>query len=151
MFLKLGRHPRLVRFFGQCVDGEDQLMVTEFAKHGSLSDCFEMWEDTITLTHNVAVSQQIAQGMEHLSAEGIIHRDLAARNVLVMSFDEADALKTSVKITAIVVVVVVVIAALARTPAYPGTTVAFARTLASSLTPSKAEEGQRAEGLEETL
>jgi len=99
MFLKLGRHPRLVRFFGQCVDGEDQLMVTEFAKHGSLSNCFEMWEDTITLTHNVAIMQQIAQGMEHLSAEGIIHRDLAARNVLVMSFDEADALKTSVKIT----------------------------------------------------
>jgi len=55
--------------------------------------------NTITLTHNVAIMQQIAQGMEHLSAEGIIHRDLAARNVLVMSFDEADALKTSVKIT----------------------------------------------------
>ena len=99
MFLKLGRHPRLVRFFGQCVDGEDQLMVTEFAKHGSLLDCFEMWEETITLVHNVAIMQQIAQGMEHLSAEGIIHRDLAARNVLVMSFDESDALKTSVKIT----------------------------------------------------
>ena len=99
MFLKLGRHPRLVRFFGQCVDGEDQLMVTEFAKHGSLLDCFETWEETITLVHNVAIMQQIAQGMEHLSAEGIIHRDLAARNVLVMSFDESDALKTSVKIT----------------------------------------------------
>jgi len=99
MFLKLGRHPRLVRFFGQCVDGEDQLMVTEFARHGSLSDCFETWEETITLVHNVAIMQQIAQGMEHLSAEGIIHRDLAARNVLVMSFDESDALKTSVKIT----------------------------------------------------
>ena len=35
--------------------------------------------------------------------------------------------------------------------ATPGTTAAFARTLASSLTPSKAEEGRRAEGLEETL
>ena len=44
-----------------------------------------------------------------------------------------------------------VITALARTSAYPGTTAAFARTLASSLTPSKAEEGRRAEGLEETL
>jgi len=99
MFLKLGRHPRLVRFFGQCVDGEDQLMVTEFAKHGSLSDSFEKWEDTITLAHNVAIMQQIAQGMEHLSAEGIIHRDLAARNVLVMSFDETDVQKTSVKIS----------------------------------------------------
>ena len=55
--------------------------------------------NTITLTHNVAIMQQIAQGMEHLSAEDIIHRDLAARNVLVMSFDEVDALKTSVKIT----------------------------------------------------
>jgi len=44
-----------------------------------------------------------------------------------------------------------VITALARTSAYPGTTAAFARTLVSSLTPSKAEEGRRAEGLEETL
>ena len=44
-----------------------------------------------------------------------------------------------------------VITALARTSAYPGTTAAFARTLASSLTPSKAEEGRRAQGLEETL
>ena len=33
----------------------------------------------------------------------------------------------------------------------PGTTAAFARTLDSSLTLSKAEEGRRAEGLEETL
>jgi len=44
-----------------------------------------------------------------------------------------------------------VITALALTLAYLGTMVAFARTLASSLTQSKAEEGQRAEGLEETL
>jgi len=44
-----------------------------------------------------------------------------------------------------------VITALARTSAYPGTTAAIARTLDSSLTPSKTEEGQQAEGLEETL
>ena len=33
----------------------------------------------------------------------------------------------------------------------PSTTAAFARTFASSLTPSKPEEGQRADGLEEAL
>ena len=44
-----------------------------------------------------------------------------------------------------------VITALARTLACPSTTVAFARTLASSLTLSKPEEGLRAEGLEEAL
>jgi len=44
-----------------------------------------------------------------------------------------------------------VITALARTSACPSTTTAFARTLASSLTPSKPEEGRRAEGLEEAL
>jgi len=44
-----------------------------------------------------------------------------------------------------------VITALARTSACSSTTVAFARKLASSLTPSRPEEGRRAEGLEEAL
>jgi len=43
------------------------------------------------------------------------------------------------------------ITALARTLACPSTTVAFARTSASSLTPSKLEQGRRGEGLEEAL
>jgi len=44
-----------------------------------------------------------------------------------------------------------VITALARTLACSSTTTAFARTLASLYTPSKPEEGRRAEGLEEAL
>jgi len=44
-----------------------------------------------------------------------------------------------------------VITALARTLTCTSTTVAFARTLVFSLTLSKPEEGQRAEGLEEAL
>ena len=87
MFLKLGRHPNLVRFMGQCVEGEEHFLITEFAALGSLSDAFETWEDTITLDHNLLILQQIAQGMEHLVSNGIVHRDLAARNVLVFVFD----------------------------------------------------------------
>ena len=70
IFLRLGRHPRLVRFHGQCIDGEKQLLISEFAERGSLSDDFSFLEDTLTLDHMV-VMMQIGQAMEHLAAEGI--------------------------------------------------------------------------------
>ena len=99
IFLELGRHPQLVRFIGQCVEGEDHILLTEFAPLGSLSDAFETWEDTITLDHNLFIMQQIAQGMEYLIAQGIVHCDLAARNVLVFTFDPEAVSKTTVKVT----------------------------------------------------
>lgn len=99
MFLKLGRHPRLVRFLGQCIDGEEHLMLTEYAELGSLSKAFETWEGEITLGHELVMMQQVAQGMEHLIGHEIVHRDLAARNVLVFGFNRDDVLKTSVKIS----------------------------------------------------
>jgi hypothetical protein len=104
MFLRLGRHPRLVRFYGQCTDGEHQMLVTEFAPLGSLSDWFFAMEDagtldTVTMRHRVAMMLQICQGMEKLASEGIIHRDLAARNVLLFHFDPTNPAATSVKVT----------------------------------------------------
>lgn len=87
IFLKLGRHPRLVRFWGQCIDGEDHILLTELAPFGSLCEAFETWEDTITLDHNLFIMQQIAEGMEYLIASDIVHGDLAARNTLVFAFD----------------------------------------------------------------
>ena len=99
MLLKIGRHPRVVRFLGQCVDGEDQLLITEFAPLGSLTDALETLGNKFTLAHSVVIMQQIAQAMEHLASEGIIHRDLAARNVLVFAFDENDVPTMSVKLS----------------------------------------------------
>jgi serine/threonine protein kinase len=84
---------------GQCVEGEEHLLLTEFAALGSLSDAFDTWEDTITLDHNLVILQQIAQGMEHLISNGIVHRDLAARNVLVFVFDPKVVSATLVKVT----------------------------------------------------
>lgn len=42
VLLKLGRHPHLVRFFGQCHDGDDELLLTELAPIGSLTDLMQV-------------------------------------------------------------------------------------------------------------
>jgi serine/threonine protein kinase len=99
MLLKIGRHPRVVRFLGKYVDGEDQLLITEFAPLWSLTDACETMGDKFTLAHSVVMMQQIAQVMAHFASEGIIHRDLAARNVLVFVFDENNVPTTSVKLS----------------------------------------------------
>ena len=116
VLLKLGRHPRLVRFIGQCVEeGQKPILVTEFARHGSLAEAFMALQDKedaedpsavppspvegITLPHRIAMLQQICSGMEALAADGMVHGDLAARNVLLFSFDESNVSATSVKVS----------------------------------------------------
>jgi serine/threonine protein kinase len=97
-FLKMGRHPRLVRFYGQCEDGETYVLVTEFARQGSLSDSMERLEATITLSHKVVMLQQICAGMSALAESGVVHRDLAIRNVLLFAYDPDNVSATSVKL-----------------------------------------------------
>jgi hypothetical protein len=58
-FLKLGRHPRLVRFMGRCIDGGNDLLLTELAQHGSLSDAFEKLEGKMTMAHAIVMMHQV--------------------------------------------------------------------------------------------
>jgi len=59
MFLKLGRHPRLVRFMGQCIEGDIELLLTELAPHGSLSVAFKELEGNIKMAHAVVMMHQV--------------------------------------------------------------------------------------------
>lgn len=104
ILLKLGRHPNLIRFFGQCTDGpNDVLLVTELAPCGDLDSLMEALDEdkdaTIPFRHKCAMLQQVASGMQALAATGLIHRDLAARNILVFAFALDDATKTVVKVS----------------------------------------------------
>ena len=101
--IKLGRHPRVVRFHGMCNHEGHEYMVTEFAEFGSLiPGAFEIIEERgwdVSPGHALAIMQQVCSGMEALAAAGIVHRDLAGRNVLLFAFDPADAARTSAKVS----------------------------------------------------
>lgn len=105
VFVQLGDHPNLLRYFGRCEpepsagEGEGfHAFVTELARHCSLDDFLEQvhtrpdrynGEMPATLKRDAAA--QIASGMAHMHARGLIHRDLAARNVLVAEYDKPGA------------------------------------------------------------
>jgi hypothetical protein len=51
----------VVSFLGQCVDGEDQLLITEFVPLGSLTDVFETLGEKFALSHRVVIMKQITR------------------------------------------------------------------------------------------
>ena len=98
-FVRLGRHPNLVRFLGLCVTGEPQLLITELAPFGALDTFLEGRVPQLTPPHRLTVATQVCSAMAALAAQGVVHCDLAARNVLVFDYDDADASATRVKVS----------------------------------------------------
>ena len=49
---------------------------------GDLLTFLRSYKNTFTMRNKISLSFQVAAGMEHLHAEGVLHRDLAARNLL---------------------------------------------------------------------
>jgi serine/threonine protein kinase len=98
-FIRLGRHPNLLRFLGLCVDGEPHLLVTELAPLGALDAFLEEREGQLRGEHKLAIAVQVCGAMTALAEHGLVHRDLAARNVLVFAFDAATTSATRVKVS----------------------------------------------------
>ena len=99
IFVQAGTHPNLLRYFGRCEPDPEtgegfHALVTELARHCSLDDFLEdvhtrpdRWNGQMPVTLKREAAAQIAAGMAHMHAQGLIHRDLAARNVLVTEYD----------------------------------------------------------------
>jgi len=91
VFERLGRHPSLTRLLGLSRNAENQMvLVTEFARDGSLSNVLENLDEEGRSPSNLVLMQcamQVCEGMEQIAEEGLIHRNLALHNVLVFEFD----------------------------------------------------------------
>jgi len=103
-YVKLSRHPNIVRTFGivESVNEQDIgiMLLQEYAPMGDLS---ELLQNEPTLPNNFHVFYeiflQIIDAMSYLAAKNIVHGDLACRNILVFNFHRTDSHKILVKLT----------------------------------------------------
>jgi serine/threonine protein kinase len=83
-------HENVIEFFGVLLS-PCFVIVMEYAPNGSLFAYLRKGKKAggdskaLSLAQRMTVLQEIAKGMAHLAALGIVHRDLAARNVLLDS------------------------------------------------------------------
>ncbi|CAF1528862.1 unnamed protein product [Rotaria sp. Silwood1] len=104
-YVKLSRHPHIIRTFGFVHDRNhpDQsnsfLLLQEYAPEGSL---YELLQERRTAPDEKILIQiflQIIEAMICLGSNHVVHGDLACRNVLIFRFDENEPEKNIVKIT----------------------------------------------------
>lgn len=72
-------HPNVVLFLG--IVDDPFCIVTEYMENGDLKSYLRS-SAVISYSTKLIIIKNIAAGMLHLTAEGIVHRDLAARNIL---------------------------------------------------------------------
>ncbi|KAJ9535063.1 hypothetical protein OSB04_un001865, partial [Centaurea solstitialis] len=83
-------HPNLISLLGYCDEGNEKIIVYEYAKHGSLDRYLSNTDYTITpLTwqERLGICVDAARGLDHLHShvgvhQTIIHRDIKSANIL---------------------------------------------------------------------
>lgn len=77
-------HQNVLRFVAACRTPPVFLIVTEYLSGGSLRAYLHKLEhQPLPLQKLIAVSLDIARGMEYIHSQGVIHRDLKPENVLI--------------------------------------------------------------------
>ncbi|XP_038066556.1 tyrosine-protein kinase receptor Tie-1-like [Patiria miniata] len=88
----VGQHPNVVSILGACQHEDNLYVAFEFMPNGDLRtylrNARSLGDDdqsTLSSEKLIQFALDVAKGMQHLAALGIIHRDLAARNILLGS------------------------------------------------------------------
>ncbi|XP_003782949.1 tyrosine-protein kinase JAK2 isoform X1 [Otolemur garnettii] len=77
-------HKHLVLNYGVCVCGEENILVQEFVKFGSLDTYLKKNKNCINILWKLEVAKQLAWAMLFLEEKTLIHGNVCAKNILLI-------------------------------------------------------------------
>uniref|UniRef100_A0A673WR34 Tyrosine-protein kinase n=1 Tax=Salmo trutta TaxID=8032 RepID=A0A673WR34_SALTR len=77
-------HKHMLLNYGVCVCGEENMMVQEYVKFGSLDTYLKKNKSSVNITWKLEVAKQLAWAMHYLEDKNLIHGNVCAKNVLLI-------------------------------------------------------------------
>ncbi|KAJ0067977.1 hypothetical protein NL108_014223, partial [Boleophthalmus pectinirostris] len=77
-------HKHLILNYGVCVCGEENIMVQEYVKYGSLDTYLKKNKNSINILWKLEVAKQLAWAMHFLEEKHLVHGNVCAKNVLLI-------------------------------------------------------------------
>ncbi|XP_054467869.1 tyrosine-protein kinase JAK2a [Anoplopoma fimbria] len=81
-------HKHLLLNYGVCVCGNENMMVQEYGKYGSLDTYLKKNKSCVNITWKLEVAKQLSWAMHYLEDKSLVHGNVCAKNVLLIR--EAD-------------------------------------------------------------
>uniref|UniRef100_A0AAY4DW83 Tyrosine-protein kinase n=2 Tax=Denticeps clupeoides TaxID=299321 RepID=A0AAY4DW83_9TELE len=77
-------HKHLLLNYGVCVCADENIMVQEYGKFGSLDTYLKKNKNSVNITWKLEVAKQLAWAMHYMEDKGLIHGNVCAKNVLLI-------------------------------------------------------------------
>ncbi|KAM8743660.1 tyrosine-protein kinase JAK2a isoform 1-T1 [Acanthopagrus schlegelii] len=77
-------HKHLLLNYGVCVCGNENMMVQEYGKFGSLDTYLKKNKSCVNITWKLEVAKQLSWAMHYLEEKNLIHGNVCAKNVLLI-------------------------------------------------------------------
>lgn len=77
-------HKHLLLNYGVCVCGDENMMVQEYGKFGSLDTYLKKNKSAVNITWKLEVAKQLSWAMHYLEDKNLIHGNVCAKNVLLI-------------------------------------------------------------------
>uniref|UniRef100_A0A8C0FID7 Tyrosine-protein kinase JAK2 n=1 Tax=Bubo bubo TaxID=30461 RepID=A0A8C0FID7_BUBBB len=77
-------YKHLVLNYGVCVCGEENILVQEYVKFGSLDTYLKKNKNVINILWKLEVAKQLALAMHFLEDKGLVHGNVCAKNILLI-------------------------------------------------------------------